>query len=127
MGRIGEDRRHWGVAMKETARRKDLIREYKEKKARPGVFAVRCATTGESWVGSSRNLDTQKNGIWFQLRAGSYVNTELLASWKKHGENCFSFDELEVVEDENTQLIDLLLKDRAAHWREKLGARKLVG
>jgi len=113
--------------MKETARRKDLIREYKEKKPRPGIFAVRCAATKEAWIGSSRNLDTQKNGIWFQLRAGSYMNAELLAAWKKQGEESFSFDELEVVEDENAQMIDLLLKDRSAHWREKLGAKKLVG
>ena len=113
--------------MKETARRKDLIREYKEKKPRPGIFAVRCTATGEAWIGSSRNLDTQKNGIWFQLRAGAYVNAELLAAWKAHGSEAFSFDELEAVEDENAQLIDLLLKDRATHWREKLGAKKLVG
>ena len=113
--------------MKETARRKDLIREYKEKKPRPGIFAVRCAPTGESWIGMSRNLDTQKNGIWFQLRADSYVNSELLATWKAHGEEAFSFEELEVIEDDNAQLIDLLLKERAAHWREKLGAKKLVG
>jgi hypothetical protein len=113
--------------MKETARRKDLIREYKEKKPRPGIFAVRCSATGEAWIGTSRNLDTPKNGIWFQLRAGSYVNSELLAAWKTHGEDAFSFDTLEAVEDENVQMIDLLLKDRAAHWREKLGARKLVG
>ena len=113
--------------MKETVRRKDLIREYKEKKPRPGIFAVRCAATGENWIGSSRNLDTQKNGIWFQLRSGSYVNAELMAAWKTHGEDAFSFDELEVVDDENAQLIDLLLKDRAAHWREKLVAKKLVG
>ncbi len=109
------------------SRRKDLVREYKEKKARPGIFAVRCAATGEAWIGSSRNLDTQKNGIWFQLRSGSYVNVELLAAWKADGEDAFSFDEIEAVEDDNPQMVDLLLKDRAAHWREKLGAKKLVG
>jgi len=113
--------------MKETARRKDLIREYKERKARPGIFAVRCAATGEAWVGFSRNLDTQKNGIWFQLRSGSHVNAAVQKAWNKHGGDTFSFDELETVEDDNAEIIDLLLKDRAAHWREKLGATKLVG
>ena len=55
------------------------------------------------------------------------MNAELLAAWKAHREAAFSFDELEAVEDENAQLIGLLLKERAAHWREKLGAKKLVG
>lgn len=108
-------------------RRKDLIREYKEKKARPGIFAVRCAASGETWIGSSRNLDTQKNGIWFQLRSGSHVNPAVQAVWNKHGADTFSFDELETVDDENAQMTDLLLKDRAQHWRAKLGAAKLVG
>ena len=113
--------------MKETARRKDLVREYKERKTRPGIFAVRCSATGQCWIGASRNLDTQKNGIWFQLRSGSHINKALQAAWNKEGEGAFSFDELETIEDDNAQLIDLLLKERAAHWREKLGAEKLVG
>jgi hypothetical protein len=112
--------------MSNTARRKDMIREYKERKPRPGIFAVRCTTTGSTWVGSSRNLDTQKNGIWFQLRGGSYMNPELQAAWNAQGADAFAFEELEAVEDENAQMIDLLLKDRAAHWRETLGAQKLV-
>ena len=69
--------------------RKDLIREYKEKKPTPGVFAVRCIPTNAAWTGLSRNLDTQQNGIWFQLRTGSHVNKALQTAWKKHGEAAF--------------------------------------
>ncbi len=107
--------------------RKDLVREYKERKPRPGIFAVRCAPSEETWVGAARNLDTQKNGIWFQLKMGAYVNAELQAAWNAHGADAFAFDTLEEVSDENEQIVDLLLKERAAFWRNKLGAAKVVG
>ncbi len=111
----------------ENTRKKDLIREYRERKATPGVFAVHCTATGTRWIASARNLDTQKNGIWFQLRMGNHLNKTLQAVWNQHGEAAFSYDVLEVVADENPQMIALLLKERDAHWRKELGAEKLFG
>lgn len=113
--------------MKESARRKDLVREYKEKKPRPGIFAVRCSATGTAWIGAAKNLDTQKNGVWFQLQMGSHMNRILQDAWNRHGADTFSFDVLEEIADDNAQMIDLLLKERAAHWRGTLGAEKIVG
>lgn len=51
-----------------TSRKKDLIREYKEREIRQGIVAVRCAASGDSWIAASRNVDSQANGIWFQLK-----------------------------------------------------------
>jgi hypothetical protein len=110
-----------------SARRKDLVREYKQKKATPGIFAVRCLPTGAMWTGASKNLETQQNGIWFQLRTGTHVNKALQAAWKEHGELAFVFEMLEAVDDANPEIIGLLLKDREAHWRAESGAQKLVG
>jgi hypothetical protein len=109
--------------------RRDAIRDYKERKVSQGIFAVRCAVTGETWVGKSRNLDQQQNGIWFGLRMGGHPNAGLRAAWAAHGEADFAFEVLETIEDEDLgdYARDNLLKDRDAIWRAKLGAAKIVG
>lgn len=109
--------------------RRQLVREYKERKVRQGIFAVRCLATGEAWVGKSRNLDQQRNGVWFGLRSGGYVNPAVQAAWTAHGEAAFAFEVLEEIEaaDLSAYARDNLLKDRDAHWRTQLGAAKLVG
>lgn len=107
------------------AHKKELVREYKERKTRPGVFAVRCVPEGTSWTGTSRDLDSQQNGIWFQLRMGNHMNKALQKAWNAHSVDDFRFEILEIVEDDNAEMIGLLLKEREAHWREQSGAAKL--
>ncbi|WP_372784971.1 GIY-YIG nuclease family protein [Phenylobacterium sp.] len=109
--------------------RRQLVRDYKERKVSQGIFAVRCAATGEAWVGKSRNLEQQQNGIWFGLRCGDYINPAVQVAWTVHGEAAFAFDVLETIEihDLSAYACANLLKDRDAHWRAELGAPKLVG
>lgn len=107
------------------AHRKDLVREYKERKTRSGIFAIRCLPGDALWTGTSRDLDAQQNGIWFQLRLGNHMNRSLQQAWNSHGAEAFRFEILEVVEDENAEIIGLLLKEREALWREQTGAVKL--
>jgi hypothetical protein len=47
------------------AARKAAVAAYKQRKPAYGVFAVICTATGEAWVGQSRHLDAQQNGLWF--------------------------------------------------------------
>ena len=109
--------------------RRQAVRDFKERKVPRGVFAVRCAASGDVWVGGSRNLDQQQNSIWFGLRSGGYVNRAVQASWTAHGEAAFAFEVLETFDDEDMGLVGRadLMKARAAHWRAELGAEKLVG
>ncbi|MEP6830516.1 MAG: GIY-YIG nuclease family protein [Rhizomicrobium sp.] len=109
------------------AHKKELVREYKERKTRSGIFAVRCVPDGASWTGTSRDLDSQQNGIWFQLRMGNHMNKALQQAWNTHGADAFRFEILETVEDDNAEMIGLLLKEREALWREQSGAAKLFG
>ena len=92
---------------------------------RPGVFAVRCLQDGALWTGTSRDLDAQQNGIWFQLRMGNHMNRGLQQAWNRHGADAFHFEVLEIVEDDNAEMVGLLLKEREQHWREQTGAAKL--
>jgi hypothetical protein len=109
--------------------RRQAIRDYKERKAAPGVYAVRCAATGEVWVGGSRNLDAQQNSLWFGLRTGGHVNRAMQAAWTAHGEAAFSFEPLERIEDEDLTPLGRtdVIKARERHWLAALGAKKAVG
>jgi hypothetical protein len=109
--------------------RREALRRYKETAPEVGVFAVRCASSGETWVGASKNLGQQQNGIWFGLRTGGHPNRTLQAAWREHGEAAFAFEPLEVlkVKDLSPLAIDLMLKDAEARWRGKLGAAKVAG
>lgn len=110
-------------------RRKALIKAYKERKASPGIYALRCAATGEVWIAPSRNLDAQQNGIWFTLRMGTHPNKALQSVWSAEGEAAFAYEIVERIEDEELTgyLLDAALKERLQHWRATLGARLAVG
>lgn len=111
------------------ATRRDLVRDYKERKVIAGVYAVRCAPTGEVWTAGTRNIDAQQNSLWFGLRNGSHINRAMQASWTAHGEAAFSFEVLERIDDEALTPQGVLdrLKVRQQHWLQALGARKAVG
>jgi hypothetical protein len=45
--------------------RKAAIAACKKRKTAAGIYAVRCAPTGQTWVGQTLNLETIQNRIWF--------------------------------------------------------------
>lgn len=110
----------------DNARKKEMVRDYKEQKAKPGIFAVRCMASGEAWVAKAPDLDKRQSGLWFQLRMGGFPGKSLQAAWNQHGEAAFVFEVLEEISDENEMLIPVLLKDREAHWRKELTAAALI-
>ncbi|MGH6871297.1 MAG: GIY-YIG nuclease family protein [Rhizomicrobium sp.] len=111
----------------DNARKKDLLREYREMPQRAGIVSVLCRPTGQRWIAPSRNLDKQQNGIWFQLRLNGHPNKDAQAAWNAHGEDAFAFEIVEEIADDNPLLIGELLKERDAHWRNALAAQKLMG
>lgn len=101
--------------------RKAARAAYKERKQSAGIYAVRCKASGQAWIGATPNLDSIRNRIWFTLRVGSNLNSELQRAWKSHGSDGFGFEILERFEDDETDYVrDALLKERAAHWRTEL-------
>lgn len=108
------------------AHRKTLVAAYKERKTIAGVFAVICNATGQAWVGTSRHIDTQQNGLWFTLRMGAHLNRPLQAVWTEHGESAFRFEQLDrLPEDTSDMARDTELKSRSALWTARLDAGKL--
>ena len=111
------------------ARKKEIARAWLERARSQGVFAVRCTASGQTWVSSTRNLDSQKNSVWFTLRLGGHPNTKAQAAWLEHGEASFEYEIVEEVSEEGSTPTGFKdrLKARERHWREALGAQALVG
>jgi hypothetical protein len=106
-----------------TEDRKAAIAAYKKRKNAAGIFAIRCATSSQAWVGQTLNLDTIQNRIWFSLRVGSNSNRDLQSAWSAHGGDNFRFELLEQLKDEELPYVrDALLKERATYWRSALNA-----
>ena len=108
------------------AARRQIADEFKQCKVPRGIFAVRCSATGETWVGSSPNLSSARNSLWFQLGAGQYRNRSLQEAWQQHGEVAFALDVLELFEDEiSPLLLNDLFAAKKAEWALTLHAQAL--
>ena len=106
--------------------RRAAVAAYKECEPAWGIYAVLCMVTGEAWVGSSRHVDTRRNGLWFELRLGTSRYVSLQAAWRRVGKQEFRFEELERLRPDFPQLGRAdELKERAALWRERLAAAAL--
>lgn len=106
--------------------RKAAIAAYKERKTIAGIYVVRCAASGEAWVGQAPNLETIQNRTWFTLRQGGHPCRSLQAAWNAHGEAALTFGECERLEDEETDYVrNALLKERVAYWRTELKAEAI--
>jgi hypothetical protein len=106
--------------------RKAAVAAYKEKTAAAGVYAVRCAPSGQVWVGESRNLEAQQTSLWFAMRLGSHPHRDLVEAWAQHGEAAFSFEVLETLDPELSPTARATAsKEAATLWREELKARPL--
>ncbi|BCP54649.1 hypothetical protein K32_32660 [Kaistia sp. 32K] len=103
--------------------KKAAIAAYKKREDTPGIYAVRCAASGQAWVGKTPNLDAIQNRLWFTLGHGSCTSASLQKAWREHGEAAFAFEILERLEPEESAYIrNALLKERGLHWRSALGA-----
>jgi hypothetical protein len=103
--------------------RKLAIADYRKRMSVAGIYAVRCAATGEVWVGQALDLDKIQNPVWFTLRTGNHSNPDLQRAWSTDGKAGLSFEILERLEAEELAYVrDTLLKERLAHWRAALNA-----
>lgn len=106
--------------------RKAAVAAYKERKVVPGIYLVRCAPTGQVWVGAAPDLSTIRNRIWFTLRQRVHTDRLLQQAWNEQGAESFAFEVAEALEPEDSAYVrGRLLKARLAHWIERAGAHRL--
>ena len=108
--------------------RRAAARQFKERKPRRGIFAVRSSGDERVWVGPSLNLEATKNSLWARLRLGGRQYPDLLEAWNAQGEAAFRYEVLEMLNDEVLPMaVRDLLKEKLAEWAGRLGARTLLG
>lgn len=78
-------------------RRKEINREYKERKIPAGIFQIRNSANGKVLLCSSMNLEGRLNRHKFQLTSGLHPNRNLQKEWNEYGSDKFQFEILEVV------------------------------
>ncbi len=108
--------------------RKAALRAYKERKPRPGVYAVRHIASGRAWADTAPDVDTRRNGLWHCLNDGRHLDKVLQAAWRESGEAAFAFEVLEVIEEpmEPVFLKDAL-KALKAKWAKRLEGTAAAG
>lgn len=104
--------------------RKAATAAYKEQKPEVGIFAIRCAASGEVWVGSTTALDKRWNRFEFALRMGSGSTPAIHTAAKAHGTESLTYEVLDRFTDEDaeTEFTDAWLKARLTQWQAELGA-----
>ena len=102
--------------------KKDIKREYKERKKPAGVFQVKNIANGRVLLGSSLNLEGPLNSHKFMLTIGQHRNKELQKDWNEYGPDNFVFEILETVKVKDDPAFDLsdelMLLEQI--WIEKL-------
>lgn len=91
--------------------RKEIHREYKERRKPAGVFQVKNIANGKALLGSSLNLEGPLNRHRFMLKIGSHTNKALQKDWDEYGPGQFVFEileEVKVKDDSNFNLKDEL-------------------
>lgn len=78
--------------------RKELIREYKQRRAAMGVYRIHCAATGNTLVAACADLHSILNRHRAQLSLGGHSRRDLQADWKQHGPDTFTFEVLDTLE-----------------------------
>lgn len=99
--------------------RKAALTAYKERKVTAGIFALRCAASGQCWVGDAPDLSTIWNRLSFSLRMRSGMRPALQQAWDKHGEADFRFEVLETTKPDEAR------KEKLGAWCETLGAEPI--
>lgn len=104
---------------------KKLLKEaYKNRVVIGGVYAIRCRTTGQTWLRASTDLQGSKNRFAFCVATNSHPESCVASAWKTYGAECFSFEVLEEIEKQELQTTQEFSQDVSTLlelWKEKLG------
>ncbi len=105
-----------------TSERSEIKRVYKQNSPAGGIYQIRNTANGRIYVGSSRNLDGDRNSRLFQLRMGKVVfSRELQKDLDQFGAGSFDFSVLEVLPKPGPgENGDQLLAALHLQWLEKL-------
>jgi len=108
--------------MRKETKRSEIKRAYKQQAPAMGVFQIRNTANGKIYVGSSRNLEGERNSRLFQLKMGKIVfNRELQQDLTQYGADKFEFTVLAVLDKPEPGVdVEPALAALELHWLEQL-------
>jgi hypothetical protein len=83
--------------------RRDISREYKERRLRGGVYTITNTVNGKYLIGHAADLASMRNRFQFAVTTGSAVDPRLRADWAEMGASAFRLDVLEEIEQQPEQ------------------------
>jgi hypothetical protein len=105
--------------------RKDLIRQYRERNPRGGVYEITNRRNGKRLLSHAVDIQAVQNRHDFLVATDCCIYPKLEDDWKLFGAKAFVFEELEVIEMKQGQSPDDFeadLIELEQLWRERLGA-----
>lgn len=97
-------------------RKKELLNEWKNRHPNMGVISIVCKSTGDLFLGSSKDTSADFNSNRFRLSANLHVNKQLQELWEKYGEKAFDYSVVKILkydnpEDDQTDKLNALLEE----------------
>jgi hypothetical protein len=108
-------------------RKKELQKEYKERKIIGGVFRVVNTTNGKYLLDYTPNLQAKQNAFNFMVTQSSCFDYKLRSDWESSGGGAFTFETLDTLVKKDIQTPEEFqndLKTLAQMWSEKLDPKK---
>lgn len=87
----------------DTKRKKELVKEWKNRHPEMGVISITCKPTGDLFLGISKDIRAKFNNNRFKLSAKLHPNKSLQALWDRYGEHEFEYSVVEVLKYENPE------------------------
>ena len=86
-----------------TSRRREISKEYKDRKQLGGVYTITNTVSGNYIIGHAASLASVRNRFEFAVTTGSTVDPRLRADWQTLGAQAFRLDILEELEQRPDQ------------------------
>ena len=84
-------------------RRKELIKEYKDRKPVGGVYKITNEVSGKYIIDHTANIQSARNHFQFAQKMGSPMHLQLQKDWAELGGQAFKLEVLEEVEQRADQ------------------------
>lgn len=87
--------------------RKEMKRQFLERRPEAGVFQIRNTVEDKILLGSSKNLHGPFNKHRFMLTHRAHDNRQLQADWDRLGPSSFAFEVLQIVDQKDDPAFSL--------------------